>query len=67
MQRLAPCKGEQLARQFSAMRDTRHGVAAQRLGGGAVARIGLHQFEIALDDPQDIVEIVRDPAGELAD
>jgi hypothetical protein len=64
VQRLAPREGEQLRGQFRAALD-RVEDAAQALFG-CCCRLQ-HQLHVGADDVQDVVEVVRHAAGQLAD
>ncbi len=64
VQRLAPCEREQLAGQLRAAFDRiEHVVQALARGRTIGAQ---HQLHVGADDVQDIVEVVRHAAGQLA-
>ena len=72
IERLLPRKGEQALRQrFRAPRARAWRCSAERLqplvSRSRIAQVALQRFEIADDDGQQVVEVVRDAAGELAD
>jgi hypothetical protein len=64
VQRLAPREGEQLGGQFLAPFD---GVEDVQKALAAVVVAAQHQLDVGADDVQDVVEVVRHAARQLAD
>ena len=67
LQRLAPGKGQQALRQGGAALGALRGAVEQAVGGGIVRQPLAQQLEIAEHRGQQVVEVVRHAAGELAD
>ena len=69
LQHLAPRKGQQLARQLGAAPGGARRGADELLAVRVVGERGklLEHLQIALDDGEQVVEVVRDAAGQLAD
>ena len=66
-QRLAAAEGEELACELGAAPDAGKGVGDAPFGAFIARQILLKQLQIAGDNLQKIIEVVRDAAGELAD
>ena len=67
LQRLAPGERQQALRQGGAALGALGGAVDQAFGGGIVRQALAQQLEIAEHRGQQVVEVVRHAAGELAD
>ena len=67
LQRLAPAEGEQLAGQLGAAPDRRFRLAQPLRDLLVAGREPAQQLQVVGDHLQDVVEVVRHAAGELAD
>ena len=66
-QRLASAKGQQLRGQLGAALHTGLGLGHPLLGGGLAGHLVQQQLQVAADHLQQVVEVMRNAAGQVAD
>ena len=67
VQPLAPGEGQQLRGQPVGASGSPRGRLDERQRGGVVPQLAPEHLQVAVDDRQHVVEVVRDAAGQLAD